>query len=148
MTTEMTMTTETDSDFELNPPNAPTPTMSDDADFELDPETDDEWTNCDECLESVTCDDYGANDGLCAACLAKTFVCEECEERTQKTDAHKTHGTLCEGCGDSKEEEIAQERLDAAKDSARETLEAILDLDDLAAALKALAALKKITPKS
>jgi hypothetical protein len=113
----------------------------------IETETDDdtqEWTNCDNCLDSLTVDDYDANDGLCAQCLASTFTCSECEERTS---AHKTHTTLCESCGDSKEEEIAQERLDAAKEAAQEAFDTILDTDDLAVILKALDVLKKITPK-
>jgi hypothetical protein len=110
-------------------------------------ETDDdqEWTHCDECLDSVTVDDYDAGDGLCPACLAKTFVCEECEERTSQTDAHKTHTTRCESCGDSQDEEIAEERLTAAKEAAQEAFDAILDTDELAVILKALAALKRLS---
>jgi hypothetical protein len=111
-------------------------------------ETDDdtqEWTNCDDCLDSVTVDDYDAGDGLCPACLAKTFVCEECEERTSQTDAHKTHGTLCEGCGDSRAEELASEALDTAKEELQALVDEILEHDDINAITAAVAALKPLT---
>ena len=55
--------------------------------------------------------------------------------------------TLCESCGDTKDEEIVQERLDAAKEAAQEAFDAILDPDDLAVIAKALAALKHLQPK-
>jgi hypothetical protein len=108
-------------------------------------ETDDtEWTNCDECLDSVTCADYDANDGLCAQCLAKTFVCEECEERTSQSDAHKTHTTLCEGCGDSKAEELATEALDAAKEALQELVDELVGLDDIDVLKRTIKALKRL----
>jgi hypothetical protein len=113
----------------------------------VDPADDDGMIPCDGCENEITDELYDANDGLCAKCLAKTFVCEECQERTARTDAHMTHGSLCEGCGDAKDEEIAEERLTAAKEAAQEAFDAILETGDLAVILKALAALKRLAPK-
>jgi hypothetical protein len=106
-----------------------------------------ETVTCDGCEAEIRVDLYDANDGLCPVCLAETFVCEDCEGRCHQSDAHPALKTYCQACGDSKEEEIAQERLDAAKKAAQEAFDTILDTDDLTVILKALDVLKKITPK-
>jgi hypothetical protein len=115
----------------------------------IETETDDEedLATCDHCGDVISQAAYDAGDGLCAGCVATTFLCEDCSDRTYTEDAHKTHSTLCESCGDTKDEEIAQERLDAAKEAAQEAFDAILDSDDLAVIAKALAALKRLQPK-
>jgi hypothetical protein len=118
--------------------------------MEAEPMTDDdapEMTTCDHCGDPISVELYDAGDGLCEGCAATTFICEDCEERTFTEDVHKTHATLCESCGDSKDEKIAQEALDAAKEAAQEAFDAILDSDDLAVITKALTALKKLVPK-
>ena len=81
-------------------------------------ETEDvDLTQCDHCGEEFSQVAYDAAGAApCPGCAATTFICAECEDRTFTEDAHKTHSTLCESCGDSKDEEIAQERLDAAKE--------------------------------
>jgi hypothetical protein len=103
-----------------------------------------EMTECDHCHDEISQAAYDAGDGLCAGCAATTFICEGCEDRTYTEDAHATHGNLCQGCGDEAIETERTEALDAAKDEARELLEAIIDSEDLAAVKEALAALKKL----
>jgi hypothetical protein len=114
------------------------------------PETDDaEWTNCDECLESITFEMHDANNGLCSKCKAAWdaahAVCSECDDEFELSEMHATHTTLCEGCGDAKAEELATEALDAAKEELQELVDELVGNDDLADLLKAIKALKKIT---
>jgi hypothetical protein len=115
------------------------------------PETDDddatEMTTCDNCSRDMTEDAFDSNGGLCAECLAGTFTCAECAERTFKIDAHTLHKTMCEGCGDEKVEEEAQEALEAAQSELQELVDQLTGLDDLAVIKKALAALKRLQPK-
>jgi hypothetical protein len=110
-------------------------------------ETEIEMTTCDACECEITEEQHEDHDGLCPACLAETFICRDCEGRTLKTDAHATVKGHCEACGDAKLEDRRQERFDAAAESARDLLEALIDLDDLAAVKKAVAALKRLQPK-
>ncbi|MFI5458966.1 MAG: hypothetical protein ACHRXM_26355 [Isosphaerales bacterium] len=113
------------------------------------PLTDDEdngMTPCDGCEAEITDEWYEANDGLCPACLAETFVCRGCEGRTHRTGAHSVVKTHCETCGDELLEERRQARHDKATEEARELLEAIIELDDLDAIFKAVKALKKLQP--
>jgi hypothetical protein len=109
-------------------------------------ETDDLVT-CDGCDAEMSESLYDASNGMCDACHSRRFECRECNEITLKSDAHPTHKTLCESCGDSKVEADRQEALDKAADELRELAEAIIESDDLTAVRKALAALKKLTPK-
>ena len=109
-------------------------------------EDENEAMQCDGCEVEISVELYDANDGLCEACLAETFICKGCEGRTHKTDAHAVVKSRCEVCGDELLEERRQERLDAAAEAARDLLEAIIDLDDLAVVKKALSALKRIHP--
>ena len=104
-------------------------------------------TTCDGCNKAISEELHDANDGLCADCLAETFICKGCEGRTHQTDAHTVVKTRCETCGDELLEECRQARLDAAAESARELLEAIIESDDLAVLRKALALLRKLKPK-
>jgi len=105
-----------------------------------------EMTTCDNCNRDMTEDDFDANDGLCTECLAGTFTCAECGERTFKTDEHPLVKTMCEACGDQAVEDRRQGRLSKAADAARDLLEAIIDLDDLGLVRKAVAALKRLQP--
>jgi hypothetical protein len=115
-----------------------------DTDDDDEPET----TTCDFCDGEITQAVYNAGDGLCQTCIDTTIVCEECSDRINKTDVHATHTTLCEGCGDSRAEELATETIDAARDEARELLESILEGEDLDAIRKAIKSLKRLAPKS
>jgi len=117
-------------------------------DAHADTDTDDDETEtstCDFCEAEISQADYDAGDGLCPECIASTMVCEECSDRIAKTDAHTTHGMMCEGCGDSKAEELATEALDAAKEELQELVDELVGNDDLADILAAIKALKAIT---
>jgi hypothetical protein len=152
MTIEPTMTTEATDTFELNPvPLTDATPTTDDADFELDPETDD-----DDACTCITCsavlpddhddDSYGEE---CQACYAKGhFYCVECESDYELEERSPKNKALCLDCQQAKDDEIAQERLDAAKEAAQEAFDALLDTDDLAVITKAVASLKKLAPKS
>jgi hypothetical protein len=105
-------------------------------------------TTCDNCTREISEDQYDDHDGLCAECLAGTFTCEECGERTFQTDAHGLLKTMCESCGDQELEERRQERLDKAAEELRDLTEAIIDLDDFGTIRKAVAVLKRLLPKS
>jgi hypothetical protein len=144
----------TDRDFDLTP-LTPSTTPQDDADFELDPETDDETDEDDACT-CITCsailpddhddDSYGEE---CEACYAKShFYCLECESDYELEERSPKNACLCQSCQETKDEEIAAERLEAAKEAAQEAFDAILETEDLAVILKAMAALKRLAPKS
>jgi hypothetical protein len=100
-------------------------------------------TACDDCEAEMTEALYDASEGLCDACMRKRFVCQGCEELTLKTEAHPTHGTLCQDCGESRAEELRQEAFDAAAEELRDLVESIIDREDLDAVRRALASLKK-----
>jgi hypothetical protein len=125
--------------------------MTDETTTTIETETDDapEMTTCDGCECPITEEQYDANDGagLCEACLAETFVCKDCEGRVHHTDAHSVLKNRCEACGDAKVEERRQERHDKATEEARELLEALVDLGDLAVIRRAVAILKRLQPK-
>jgi hypothetical protein len=106
--------------------------------------TADEMTTCDFCEAEISQAEYDEHDGLCQHCTDTTIVCEECCDRINKADAHKTHGTLCEGCGDAKDEEAATEALDAAKEELHELVDELVGTDDIDAITAAVAALKSI----
>ena len=103
---------------------------------------DDETTTCDFCEAEISQAEY---DGLCKHCTDTTIVCEDCCDRIDKTDAHKTHGTLCQGCGETKDEELATEALDAAKEELQELVDGLVGNDDIDAITAAVAALKQLT---
>jgi hypothetical protein len=103
-----------------------------------------DMVTCDSCEREIEESTYDVNDGLCPACLARTFMCGECEERTLKAEVHAHFKNLCESCGESKAEEERQEALDAAAEELRELVESIIDGDDLAVVRKALATLKRV----
>lgn len=107
--------------------------------------TTEELTTCDECETEMSLVTFDRNDGLCGECLAKTFVCEACGERTPKSDAHPDILTHCESCGDSAIEAQHEERLDAASDQLRELVESIIDGADLDVIAKALKSLKRLS---
>lgn len=106
-------------------------------------ETDDDvMCFCDACqieLTDAEVDEYGGE--TCEACYAANhFHCAACDEDCE-TDDQSTNPALCVSCLEAKEEEEAEERLDAAKTEAQELLDAIVDgggLDELKAAIKAL----------
>jgi peptide subunit release factor 1 (eRF1) len=102
-----------------------------------------DMTTCDGCEAEMTEALYDASEGLCDACMRLRFTCSECEELTLKTDAHATHKTMCESCGESKAEEERQEALDKAAEELRDLVEEVIGGEDLAVIKKALAALKR-----
>ncbi|MFI5458976.1 MAG: hypothetical protein ACHRXM_26405 [Isosphaerales bacterium] len=119
-----------------------------DAHADADTDTDDdepETTTCDFCEAEISQAVYDAGDGLCQTCIATTLVCEECSDRIAKTDAHATHTTLCDGCGDAKAEELATEALDAAKEELQALVDELVGNDDIDAITAAVAALKALT---
>jgi hypothetical protein len=106
--------------------------------------TADDLTTCDGCDAEMTEVLYEASEGLCDACMRKRLVCKECGELILKTDAHASHETLCQDCGESKDEEMAESELEAAKDELDELTEEIKGLDDIDAIRKAIKVLKRI----
>jgi hypothetical protein len=104
-----------------------------------------ETTTCDYCSAEISQAEYDEHDGLCKHCTDTTLVCEECSDRIDRTDAHKTHATLCQGCGETKTEDLATEALAAAKDELQELVDEILEHDDIDAITAAVAALKPLT---
>jgi hypothetical protein len=102
-----------------------------------------ELVTCDGCDREMSEALYDASEGLCDACMSLRFTCKECEELTLKAEAHATHKTLCESCGESRAEELRQEALDTAAEELRELVESIIGGEDLAAIKKALKALKR-----
>lgn len=59
-----------------------------------------EMTTCDNRGDEISLDRYDGHEGLCEGFVATTFICVECSNRTYTEDAHKTHSTMCESCGD------------------------------------------------
>jgi hypothetical protein len=117
-----------------------------------DQKTEIEATDEDE-TETVTCDGweaeiaqdlYDENEGLCPVCLAETFVCEDCEGRCDRTDAHATVTKCCEACGDSRIETEAAEALEAATEELQGLVDELVGLDDIDVLKKAIAALKRL----
>jgi hypothetical protein len=112
-------------------------------------ETDDEPMLCENCNATLP-DDHDADEygDQCQPCYARThFHCLDCESDYELDEQSPKNKALCVGCQETKDEEIAQERLDAAKESAQELLDAIIDSDDLDTILKAVASLKRLQPK-
>jgi hypothetical protein len=105
-------------------------------------------TVCDTCqavLTDAEIEDFGDERRACHE--ARVFNCLGCQSECERTDAHPVRTGLCESCGEDAIETERTEALDAAKEAAQEAFDTILDTDDLAVILKALAVLKKITPK-
>ena len=106
----------------------------------------DEPTLCETCQAELA-DDHDADEygDQCQACYASThFHCLECDSDYELEDQSPKNKSLCLSCQETKDEEIAQERLDSAKEAARDALEAILDTEDVDVIRKALAALKRL----
>jgi hypothetical protein len=98
---------------------------------------------CSAVLTDAEIDDFGGD--TCQACYAKThFHCLACESDCELDDQSPRNKSLCLSCQESKDEEIAGERLTAAKEAAQEAFDAILDGDDLDVVLKAVAALRRL----
>jgi len=113
--------------------------------IETDTDEEEETTTCDFCDGELDQAAHDAGDGLCQTCIDTTIVCEECCDRIAKTDAHATHATLCQGCGESKDEELATEILDAVKEQLQELVDQLVSTDDIDAITAAVAALKALT---
>lgn len=104
-----------------------------------------ELVTCDECETEISEAVYDAGEGLCPTCLARTFQCEECGERTAKSDAHPDIVSLCQCCGDSAVEAQHEARLDAASDQLRDLVEEVIGLGDLDVIARALKSLKRLS---
>ena len=107
--------------------------------------TAEELITCDECETEISEAAYDAGDGLCPTCLARTFICEECSERTPKSDAHPDILSHCQCCGDSAIEAQHEARLDAASDQLRDLVEEVIGLSDLDVIAKAIKSLKRLS---
>src|SRR5271166_4959558 len=92
-------------------------------------------TPCDDCEAEIADETYELNDGRCDACrltwTANHFTCTNCEEELENEDRSTACKTRCQSCQATIEEEQAAERLETAKDEARELLEALLDGDQI-----------------
>jgi hypothetical protein len=121
-----------------------TETTTTDATLEAD--DDNVYCACGTILADSEIDECGEQ---CTECYAKShFHCLVCDEDFELDEQSPSNKALCVGCQETRDEEIAQERLDAAKEAAQELLDAILATEDLAVITKALAALKRLAPKS
>src|SRR5271168_152544 len=80
-----------------------------------------EPTLCETCEAELPDDHDGDEYGdQCQACYARThFHCLECECDYELEEQSPKNKSLCQSCQETKDEEIAQERLDAAKEAAR-----------------------------
>ncbi len=117
--------------------------------MDTDDETEiDEPTLCELCDAELP-DDHDADEygDVCQACYAEDhFHCLSCESDYELEEQSDRNKSLCVSCQEAKDEEIAQERLDAAKEAAQEALDAILDGDDIDVIKRAVKALKKLRP--
>jgi hypothetical protein len=101
---------------------------------------------CDHCDEWLTEAETLAYECECQACHdERWFTCTECESETETSDRHAKHQTMCESCGGSKEEELREEALDAAKSELDDLLDQVKDTDDQDVLRRAIKSLKRLT---
>jgi hypothetical protein len=123
-------------------------TTTTDLDLDLEPDFD-EPTLCETC-QAVLGNDHDDSEygDQCQACYtASHFRCRDCEYDFELEDQSPKNKSLCVSCQESRDEEARQELHDKATGIARDLLEAIIDLDDLDAIKRAVAALKRLQPK-
>ena len=74
---------------------------------------------CDDCATLITEDQYGEHDGLCRGCYDSVHcTCTMCGEEFHCDDHHETYTDLCDGCGETKRTEVADELWSKIEDLA------------------------------
>lgn len=105
----------------------------------------DELIFCDGCGVALTDTELDECGSVCASCHASAhFTCVDCDGTFENDEASTKCSRRCQSCQESRDDEELEAKVDAARDEARELLEALCDDGDLEKIRKAVAALKRL----
>lgn len=117
-----------------------TPPITSDAELNPTEALDDETAECETCRRTLTeteVEDFGDE---CQACHdTRHFTCAGCGDEFEYDDVSPDHPGLCDGCGQT----LDEERLERLKDRLRELVDKIIDTDDEAFTMRVLDAVCK-----